>query len=96
MLPRFLKEFAVTKKSTQSIDLVLDVAGRDYKLRTAPQHATGLTEAAEQLNDKIHAVRQRGRNLSNEQAAVLAALELSYDLLIEREMLAQQLELAKS
>ncbi len=86
----------MTKKSTQSIDLVLDVAGRDYKLRTAPQHATGLTEAAEQLNEKIHAVRQRGRNLSNEQAAVLAALELSYDLLIEREMLAQQLELAKS
>lgn len=67
----------MTKKSA-SIDLVLDVAGRDYKLRTAPQHATGLTEAAQQLNEKI--------------AAVLAALELSYDLLIEREMLAQQLE----
>ena len=45
-----------------------------------------------QLNEKISAVRQRGRNLSNEQAAVLAALELSYDLLIEREMLVQQLE----
>lgn len=82
----------MSKKSTNSIDLVLDVAGRDYKLRTASQHASGLTEAAQQLNEKITAVRQRGRNLSNEQAAVLAALELSYDLLIEREMLVQQLE----
>ncbi|MBN8444636.1 MAG: cell division protein ZapA [Gammaproteobacteria bacterium] len=82
----------MTKRSANSIDLVLDVAGRDYKLRTAPQHASGLTEAALQLNEKISAVRQRGRNLSNEQAAVLAALELSYDLLIEREMLVQQLE----
>ncbi len=78
-------------KTSQSIDLVLDVAGRDYKLRTAPQHADGLTEAAQHLNEKMNAVRQRGRNLSNEQAAVLAALELSYDLLIEREMLAQQM-----
>ena len=78
-------------KTHTSIDLVLDVAGRDYKLRTAQQHAAGLQEAAQHLNDKIKAVRQRGRNLSNEQAAVLAALELSYDLLIEREMLAQQL-----
>ena len=82
----------MTKRSANSIDLVLDVAGRDYKLRTAPQHASGLTEAALQLNERISAVRQRGRNLSNEQAAVLAALELSYDLLIEREMLVQQLE----
>ncbi len=82
----------MTKRSANSIDLVLDVAGRDYKLRTAPQHASGLTEATLQLNEKISAVRQRGRNLSNEQAAVLAALELSYDLLIEREMLVQQLE----
>ena len=82
----------MTKRSANSIDLVLDVAGRDYKLRTAPQHASGLTEAALKLNEKISAVRQRGRNLSNEQAAVLAALELSYDLLIEREMLVQQLE----
>lgn len=82
-------------KTHASIDLVLDVAGRDYKLRTAQQHAAGLQEAAQHLNDKIKAVRQRGRNLSNEQAAVLAALELSYDLLIEREMLAQQLATAR-
>lgn len=82
-------------KTNASIDLVLDVAGRDYKLRTAIQHAAGLEEAAQHLNEKIHAVRQRGRNLSNEQAAVLAALELSYDLLLEREMLAQQLEAAR-
>lgn len=79
------------RNTVSSVDLVLDVAGRDYKLRTASQHAAGLEEAAQHLNAKIQAVRQRGRNLSNEQAAVLAALELSYDLLIEREMLEQQL-----
>ncbi len=83
------------RNTVSSVDLVLDVAGRDYKLRTATQHAAGLEEAAQHLNDKIKAVRQRGRNLSNEQAAVLAALELSYDLLIEREMLEQQLEAAR-
>ena len=79
------------RNTLSSVDLVLDVAGRDYKLRTASQHAAGLEEASQHLNAKIQAVRQRGRNLSNEQAAVLAALELSYDLLIEREMLEQQL-----
>jgi len=73
-----------------STELVLEVAGRDYKLKTAQQHADGLQEAAQLLNAKIVAVRQRGRNLSNEQAAVLAALELSYDLLLERELLAEQ------
>ncbi len=80
---------------TTHSELVLEVAGRDYKLKTAPQHAAGLTEAAQHLNEKIQAVRQRGRNLSNEQAAVLAALELSYDLLLEREMLALELAAAK-
>ena len=39
-----------------------------------PLDLQNMQEAAQHLNDKIKAVRQRGRNLSNEQAAVLAAL----------------------
>jgi cell division protein ZapA len=70
-------------------ELTLEIAGRDYKLKTLAQQRDGLQEAASLLNEKIFELKNRGRNLSNEQAAILAALHLSYDLLTERELLAQ-------
>ncbi len=71
------------------VELALDIAGRSYKLRVPAQQQQGLEEAAELLNAQIMQMKQRSRQLSAEQAAVLAALNLSYDLLTEREMLAQ-------
>ena len=41
------------------------------------------------LNEKIAELKRKSRTLSAEQAAVLAALNLSYELLTERELLAQ-------
>ena len=66
-------------------ELTLEIAGRDYKLKTLAQQRDGLQEAASLLNQKIFELKNRGRHLSNEQAAILAALHLSYDLLTERE-----------
>lgn len=74
------------------IELALDIAGRNYKLRVPAQQQAGLAEAAVLLNQQIAAMKERSRQLNAEQAAVLAALNLSYDLLTEREMLAQERE----
>jgi len=73
-------------------ELALDIAGRSYKLRVPAQQQAGLQEAALLLNEQISAMKARSRQLNSEQAAVLAALNLSYDLLTEREMLAQDKE----
>lgn len=75
--------------NTEYTELTLEIAGRDYKLKTLAQQREGLQEAASLLNQKIFELKNRGRHLSNEQAAILAALHLSYDLLTERELLAQ-------
>jgi cell division protein ZapA len=70
-------------------ELTLEIAGRDYKLKTSVQQQQGLQEAALLFNEKISELKSRGRHLNNEQAAILAALHLSYDLVTERERLAQ-------
>ncbi len=70
-------------------ELTLEIAGRDYKLKTPVQQQQGLQEAALLFNEKISELKSRGRHLNNEQAAILAALHLSYDLVTERERLAQ-------
>jgi cell division protein ZapA len=79
-------------QSPAMIELALDIAGRNYKLRVPAQQQAGLEEAAVLLNQQIAAMKERSRQLNAEQAAVLAALNLSYDLLTEREMLAQERE----
>jgi cell division protein ZapA len=70
-------------------ELTLEIAGRDYKLKTSVQQQQGLQEAALLFNEKISELKSRGRHLNNEQAAILAALHLSYDLVTERERIAQ-------
>lgn len=70
-------------------ELTLEIAGRDYKLKTSVHQQQGLQEAALLFNEKISELKSRGRHLNNEQAAILAALHLSYDLVTERERLAQ-------
>ena len=70
-------------------EVSLDIAGRNYKLKTPQHQQQGLQEAAALLNEKIAELKSKSRTLSAEQAAVLAALNLSYELLTERELLAQ-------
>jgi cell division protein ZapA len=73
-------------------EVSLDIAGRNYKLKTPQHQQQGLQEAAALLNEKIAELKSKSRTLSAEQAAVLAALNLSYELLTERELLAQDRE----
>lgn len=74
---------------TEFSEVSLDIAGRNYKLKTPQHQQQGLQEAAVLLNEKIAELKSKSRTLSAEQAAVLAALNLSYELLTERELLAQ-------
>jgi cell division protein ZapA len=73
----------------ESTEVSLDIAGRSYKLKTPLHQQQGLQEAALLLNEKIAELKSKSRTLTAEQAAVLAALNLSYELLTERELLAQ-------
>ena len=74
---------------TEFSEVSLDIAGRNYKLKTPQHQQQGLHEAATLLNEKIAELKSKSRTLTAEQAAVLAALNLSYELLTERELLAQ-------
>lgn len=70
------------------VELALEIAGRSYKLRVPESQRTGLIDTAQLLDQQIVAMKARSRQLNSEQAAVLAALQLCYDLMLEREMLA--------
>lgn len=60
------------------------IAGREYWLRCPLQEQAGLQEAARLLNHKIAQVRQGAGHLSMEQSIVLAALNLSQQLVTQQ------------
>ena len=73
-------------------EICLAIAGRNYKLKAPLHQHQGLQDAALFLNGQIGELKQKSRTLSAEQAAVLAALQISDELLTERELLAQSQE----
>ena len=61
------------------LDVIL--FGREYRLACPPEQQAALQAAVALVNDKMQDVANKGRQVSTERAAIMAALTLAHDLL---------------
>lgn len=61
------------------LDVIL--FGREYRLACPPEQQAALNAAVSLVNTKMQEVASKGRQVSTERAAIMAALTLAHDLL---------------
>lgn len=61
------------------LDVIL--FGREYRLACPPEQQPALEAAVNLVNRKMQEVANKGRQVSTERAAIMAALTLAHDLL---------------
>ena len=61
------------------LDVIL--CGREYRLACPPEQQAALQAAVALVNTKMQEVASKGRQVSTERAAIMAALTLAHDLL---------------
>lgn len=59
----------------------VDILNRQFTIGTPESERGTLLEAVELLNQKIHAIQSSGRNMETEKIVIMAALNLTHDLL---------------
>ena len=68
--------------STEAVEIV--ILGRPYKVSCPLGQQDALRQAAEQLTDKLIDLRQRSKVSSNEQLAIMAALNFCHEPCLEK------------
>jgi len=67
--------------SQETHSVTIQLIGYQYRFVCQPDERDELLEAARYLNERMSAIRDHGKNLNLEAVAVMAALNLSHDLL---------------
>lgn len=65
----------------ESITITVRIMGREYTVSCPPEEHETLVASAELLNERMSAIRRRGKALGTERIAVMAALNLARELL---------------
>ncbi|MCK5770593.1 cell division protein ZapA [Algiphilus sp.] len=65
----------------ESITISVRIMGREYTVSCPPDEHETLVASAEMLNQRMSAIRKRGKALGTERIAVMAALNLARELL---------------
>lgn len=63
----------------------VQILDKEYRIACAPEERQGLLESARVLDERMRQVRQNGRVLGADRIAVMAALNLIYELMQERD-----------
>ncbi|MFT4675695.1 MAG: cell division protein ZapA [Reinekea sp.] len=66
---------------TEQKTLTVSILDRDYRVACPPGQEKQLSNAASTLNDKMREIRDTGRVFGVERIAVMAALNLTHELL---------------
>ena len=78
---------------TESLESVeINVLGRAYRVSCQSDQYQLLRQAAQKLDDALGDLRIRARGSSNEQLAIMVALNLSHELLLEKNRIQQYSE----
>lgn len=59
----------------------VEILGRPFTIGTPDSERDTLLKAVELLNQKIHAIQSTGRTMETEKVVIMAALNLTHDLL---------------
>ena len=68
-------------KDDKRIAVTVRIMGREYSVECPPDEHEALVISAEFLNDRMMAIRKRGKALGTERIAVMVALNLARELL---------------
>ncbi|GHA11419.1 cell division protein ZapA [Oceanisphaera arctica] len=69
--------------TTAAIDIV--ILGRPYKVACPVGQEAALQRASDMLNERIHKFKQGGKAGSNEQIAIMLALNVCHELELEKD-----------
>lgn len=64
----------------QSVTVVLNIMGKEYKIACAPDEQDNLLRSANELDAEMRKMRDSGKVGNAERIAVMAALNLSHEL----------------
>ena len=67
--------------SEESIKVTVQILDNEYRVACPEAESDALQEAARYLNEKMQAIRDTGKVVSVERIAVMAALNITYELL---------------
>jgi cell division protein ZapA len=69
------------KDSGKRIAVTVRIMGREYSVECPPDEHEALVVSAEFLNDRMMAIRKKGKALGTERIAVMVALNIARELL---------------
>ncbi len=69
------------KDEGKRIAVTVRIMGREYSVECPPDEHEALVVSAEFLNDRMMAIRKRGKALGTERIAVMVALNIARELL---------------
>ncbi|MBB1125057.1 cell division protein ZapA [Thiospirillum jenense] len=61
------------------------IMDKEYRINCSPEERRGLLESARLLDQRMREVRQTGRALGSDRIAVMAALNVIYEMMQERD-----------
>lgn len=70
--------------SGSQMTVTVRIMGREYTVACPPEEHESLIASAEYLNDRMSAIRKRGKALGTERIAVMTALNIARELLASR------------
>jgi len=65
--------------------ITVTILGREYQIACPPEEQERLMECADYLNERMTAIRKRGRSMGIERIAIMAALNIARDFLDNRD-----------
>ena len=65
--------------------VTVQILDKEYRIACVPREQQGLMECARMLDQRMREVRQNGRVLGADRIAVMAALNLLYDMMQQRD-----------
>ena len=63
--------------------ITVSILGKDYQFSCTPEEEDDLRQSARYLNEQMTDIKSRGATLGFEKVAIMAALNISHDLLKE-------------
>lgn len=70
--------------------VTIRILDKEYRIACGPEEHHGLIDSARLLDQRMREVRQNGRIIGADRIAVMAALNLVYDLMRERDEISEQ------
>lgn len=75
---------STTKDGKDSLSVTVRIMGKEYAVACASEEHEALIKSADYLNERMNAIRKRGKALGAERIAVMAALNIARELLEQR------------